>query len=476
MSFDTLGLHPALLKAVQALGFTDPTPVQLQTIPVAMTGVDLMVSSSTGSGKTAAFMLPALHAIAEAGKPEGRDRPEPREDRRFGDRRGSRDGDRGEYRPREPRDRNFKVQTPRILVMAPTRELAQQVAQSTFELTSELRWLRIATIVGGVPYGRQLQQLRGHLDIVIGTPGRLLDHIRNGKLDLSNVKTLVLDEADRMLDMGFIDDIREVADATPADRQTLLFSATFAGPVARLAEGLMREPRRIELATHRDVHTDIAQRLHWADDIEHKNALLDHLLRGVDVQQAIVFTSTQRDADWLAERLEDEGHAAAALHGGMPQGMRNRTLSKLREGRLRILVATDVAARGIDVPTISHVINYGLPMTAEDYVHRIGRTGRAGRSGQAVTIVEHRDAGAIRRIERFTSQPIPVETIAGLEPKRQPRRFDGKPGERRPGSGGPRKPGGGGRPGGSGYGKPRREGGHANPDRREGSFRPRRPD
>ncbi|WP_085315782.1 DEAD/DEAH box helicase [Derxia lacustris] len=472
MSFDTLGLHPALLKAVQALGFSDPTPVQIQTIPTAMTGVDLMVSSSTGSGKTAAFMLPALHAIAEAGKPEGRDRPEPREDsRRFDDRRGGPD-----RRPAPRESRNFKVQTPRILVMAPTRELAQQVAQATFELTSELRWLRIATIVGGVPYGRQLQQLRGHLDIVIGTPGRLLDHIRNGKLDLSNVKTLVLDEADRMLDMGFIDDIREVADATPADRQTLLFSATFAGPVARLAEGLMREPRRIELANHRDVHTDISQRLHWADDIEHKNALLDHLLRGVDVQQAIVFTSTQRDADWLAERLEDDGHAAAALHGGMPQGQRNRTLTKLREGRLRVLVATDVAARGIDVPTISHVINYGLPMTAEDYVHRIGRTGRAGRSGLAVTIVEHRDAGAIRRIERFTSQPIPVETIVGLEPKRQPRPMNGKPGgPSRPGSG-PRKPGSGGRPG---YGAkpsgPRREG-HPSADRREGSFRPRRAD
>jgi len=473
MSFDTLGLHPALLKAVLASGFTDPTPVQEQTIPLAMTGIDLMVSSSTGSGKTAAFMLPALHALAEAGKPEGRDRPEPREEpRRFDDRRPRESTDR---RPvREPRFTG-KAQTPQVLVMAPTRELAQQVAQATFELAGELRWLRMATIVGGVPYGRQLQQLRGPLDIVIGTPGRLLDHLRNGKLDLSNVKTLVLDEADRMLDMGFIDDIREVADATPANRQTLLFSATFAGPVARLAEGLMREPRRIELANHRDVHVDIAQRLHWADDHEHKNALLDHLLRGNDVQQAIVFTSTQRDADWLAERLEDEGHSAGALHGGMPQGLRNRTLAKLREGRLRVLVATDVAARGIDVPNISHVINYGLPMTAEDYVHRIGRTGRAGRSGQAVTIVEHRDAGAIRRIERFTSQPIPVETIVGLEPKRSPRPSNGKPSPGRPGSG-PRKPGSStGRPS---YSKPPRREGSSSPsgDRREPGFRPRRAD
>jgi superfamily II DNA/RNA helicase len=221
-----------------------------------------------------------------------------------------------------------------------------------------------------------------------------------------------------MLDMGFIDDIRLIAEATPAARQTLMFSATFAGHVGALAGQLLRAPRRIDVASHTDTHADIEQRLHWADDHEHKNALLDHILTERSVEQALVFTSTQRDADWLADRLADMGHAAASLHGGMPQGRRNRVLQGLRSRQLRVLVATDVAARGIDVPTISHVINYGLPMKAEDYVHRIGRTGRAGRSGLAVTLAERRDASMIHSIQRFTTQRIPPAVIAGLEPRR----------------------------------------------------------
>jgi superfamily II DNA/RNA helicase len=220
-----------------------------------------------------------------------------------------------------------------------------------------------------------------------------------------------------MLDMGFIDDIRTIAEHTPKARQTVMYSATFAGSAGRLAQELLRAPTRIEVASHTEVHEHIEQRLHWADDGRHKDALLDHLLTGVDMEQAVVFTSTQRDADWLADRLADQGHAVASLHGGMPQGRRNRVLQGLRNRQLRVLVATDVAARGIDVPTISHVINYGLPMKAEDYVHRIGRTGRAGRSGLAVTLAERRDVSMIRRIQHFTTQRIPVAVVGGLEPR-----------------------------------------------------------
>jgi superfamily II DNA/RNA helicase len=295
-------------------------------------------------------------------------------------------------------------------------------------------------VVGGVPYPAQLKALRGPLDLLIATPGRLIDHLQNGKAVLANIEMLVLDEADRMLDMGFIDDIHLIADATPKARQTVMYSATFAGNVGALATKLLRTPQRIDVASHTDTHADIEQRLHWADDHEHKNALLDHILTDHSVEQALVFTSTQRDADWLADRLADMGHHVASLHGGMPQGRRNRVLQGLRSRHLKVLVATDVAARGIDVPTISHVINYGLPMKAEDYVHRIGRTGRAGRSGLAVTLAERRDAGMIHSIQRFTTQRIPPATIAGLEPRRpepkpaQPERFA-------PGRGKPRRPG-----------------------------------
>jgi superfamily II DNA/RNA helicase len=299
--------------------------------------------------------------------------------------------------------------------------------------------------VGGVPYGAQLKALRGPLDILIATPGRLMDHMQSGQAVLSNVEMLVLDEADRMLDMGFIDDIQFIAQAIPAQRQTVMYSATFAGHVGGLARSLLRDPLRVDVASHTDTHADIEQRLHWADDLQHKNALLDHILTERAVDQALVFTSTQRDADWLADRLADMGHAVASLHGGMPQGRRNRVLQGLRTRELRVLVATDVAARGIDVPTISHVINYGLPMKAEDYVHRIGRTGRAGRSGLAITLAERRDAQMVQRIQRFTTQRIPPAVIEGLEPKRAepaaaPRPTGPKPFGRRPGAGRPGGP------------------------------------
>jgi superfamily II DNA/RNA helicase len=351
-----------------------------------------------------------------------------------------------------------------VLVLTPTRELAQQVAKAASDYGRHVQGLRVVTVVGGVPYGAQLKALRGPVDILIATPGRLIDHVQSGKALLEHVEMLVLDEADRMLDMGFIDDINFIANCTPKTRQTVMYSATFAGHVGRLAEDLLGEPLTVDVASHTDTHENIEQRLHWADDIAHKNALLDHLLTGREVEQAVVFTSTQIDADRLADRLGEMGHSVAALHGGMPQGRRNRVLNGLRNRQLRVLVATDVAARGIDVPTISHVINFGLPMKAEDYVHRIGRTGRAGRSGLAVTLAERRDVVMIKRIQQFTTQQIPVSTVTGLEPRQpEPRIFSGRPEGAR-----------GGKPFGKGksFGGPRREGFDRGP-RREGGFEPR---
>ena len=398
MSFDTLGLSPVVLQAVKDSGYETATEVQAQAIPAAIANKDLMVSSRTGSGKTAAFILPALEKILAA---------------------------RGDNTKRREKG---VIYGPKILVLAPTRELAMQVAKAAQTYGRFIQGLKVATVLGGMPYPLQIRQLTGPLDILIATPGRLIDHINSGKCVLSNVEMLVLDEADRMLDMGFIDDINMIAGNTPAERQTVMFSATFAGHVGRLAQQLLKDPQRIEVASHTDTHENIEQRLHWADNPHHKDQLLEAILAQPELDQAVVFTSTQRDADWLAERLAEIGHAVAPLHGAMPQGKRNRVLMGLRRGDLKVLVATDVAARGIDVPTISHVINYGLPMKAEDYVHRIGRTGRAGRQGLAITLGLREDVSMIRRIQQFTTQTIPVQQIAGLEPKTQePRIFPPRP-------------------------------------------------
>ena len=398
MSFETLGLSPAVLQAVKDAGYENATDVQAQAIPAAIANKDLMVSSRTGSGKTAAFILPALEKILAA---------------------------RGDNTKRREKG---VIYGPRVLVLAPTRELAMQVAKAAQTYGRHIPGLKVATVLGGMPYPLQIRQLTGPLDILIATPGRLLDHLASGKCVLSNVEMLVLDEADRMLDMGFIDDINVVTSHTPDTKQTVMFSATFAGHVGRLAQQLLKDPQRIEVASHTDTHENIEQRLHWADNPHHKDQLLEAILATPELEQAVVFTSTQRDADWLAERLAEIGHAVAPLHGAMPQGKRNRVLMGLRRGDLKVLVATDVAARGIDVPTISHVINYGLPMKAEDYVHRIGRTGRAGRSGLAITLGLRDDVSMIRRIQQFTTQTIPVSQIAGLEPKTQePRIFPPRP-------------------------------------------------
>ena len=382
MSFDALGLAPALLSSIERTGFTTPTPVQMSAIPAALAGADLMVSAQTGSGKTAAFMLPALNRIAH-----------------------------------KPANKGRGVQ---VLVLTPTRELALQVSEATAMYGSNLDDLRVATVVGGMPYGAQLKALSRRVDVLVATPGRLLDHLQARRVDLSTVHTLVLDEADRMLDMGFIDDINTIVDRCPESRQTLLFSATLDGTVAKLAARMMRDPQRIEMAGQSDRHANITQSLLYADDAGHKLRLLDHLLRDASMDQAIVFTATKRGADDLAEHLADTGFSVMALHGDMNQRQRSRTISEVQDGRVRVLVATDVAARGIDVQAISHAINYDLPMQPEDYVHRIGRTGRAGRDGSAFTLAVHSERHKVRRIEHFIGYTIQSDVIAGLEPQRTP--------------------------------------------------------
>ena len=380
MTFDTLGLAAPIGAAVAAAGYTEPTAVQARTIPEALAGRDLMVSSQTGSGKTAAFMLPALQLLTEEHPVAGHG--------------------------------------PRILVLTPTRELSMQVtrAADTYGRSMKQR-VRTLSIVGGMPYPVQNRLLKNGVDILVATPGRLLDQMQSGRVDLTRLQMLVLDEADRMLDMGFKDDLEAIVGRTPAERQTLLFSATLDANIVRLAGAMLKDPVRISIDSRDARHENIEQRLHLADDMGHKNRLLDHLLRDAGMHQAIVFTSTKRAADDLAVELHARGFSAAALHGDMNQGARTRTLQGLRRGDLRVLVATDVAARGLDVQGISHVINFDLPRQAEDYVHRIGRTGRAGRNGIAISFANARDHSLVRSIERFTSQPIPVTVIPGLEPK-----------------------------------------------------------
>ncbi|MBC7941670.1 MAG: DEAD/DEAH box helicase, partial [Chitinophagaceae bacterium] len=385
MSFENLNLHATLVRAVADAGYTQATDVQLQAIPAALAGRDLMVSSNTGSGKTASFVLPALMKVMAAR--DARAAAEKAEKAEKAERATPAVNPTGQALPRGPRPANLSS-GPRVLVLTPTRELALQVSKAVSDYGRHVPGLRVATVVGGVPYGAQLKALRGPLDVLIATPGRLIDHMESGKAILANIEILVLDEADRMLDMGFIDPIHHIAAATPKARQTMMYSATFSGTVGRLAQELLNNPLRIEISSQTEAHADIEQRLHWADDFEHKNALLDSILTTKDMEQAVVFTSTQRDADWLADRLADLGHHVASLHGGHPQGRRTRVLQGLRNKQLKILVATDVAARGIDVPSISHVINFGLPMKEEDYVHRIGRTGRADKSGKALTFVD----------------------------------------------------------------------------------------
>ncbi|MDH3638284.1 MAG: DEAD/DEAH box helicase [Gammaproteobacteria bacterium] len=377
MSFEQLGLDSRLLKAVKDSGFQQPTDIQRQAIPLALAGKDLMASAQTGTGKTAAFVLPSLHRLLKPAMRRGAG--------------------------------------PRVLVLTPTRELALQISDAVAQFG---RFSRLTTgdLVGGMPYPPQIRMLGKPLDLLVATPGRLLDHMSQGRVNFSRLEVLILDEADRMLDMGFIEPVKTIAAAVPAARQTLLFSATLEGQVLTIAKALMKNPERIQLAANRDRHAMITQRIYQADDAGHKRKLLDHHLVQDELTQALVFTATKRGARRMAKLLDAQGHASAALHGDMSQSARKRTVERMRRGKIRVLVATDVAARGLDIRSISHVINFDLPMVAEDYIHRIGRTGRAQASGTAISLVTPDDRSKLSQIERVTGRKLERGVIVGLEP------------------------------------------------------------
>lgn len=385
MSFKNLNLHEGIIKALEELKFTEPTPIQDQAIPMILSGADLRASAQTGTGKTAAFILPALNKLTV-----------PSNIRSFG---------------------------PRILILVPTRELAMQVANEAVKFSKHLPRVKTVCIYGGAPYPVQNRELSRPFEILVATPGRLIDHMERGRIDFSRLEMLILDEADRMLDMGFIDPVEQIANATPKTRQTLMFSATLKGSVLDLSNRLLNKPQEINVA-HDVLKTDnIEERLHFVDNLSHKHRLLEQLLIGPSTNQTIVFTATKRNADLLVDLLVDMGHKAAPLHGDMNQRQRSRTLENLRKGTVRVLVATDVAARGIDVLTITHVINFDLPSTAEDYVHRIGRTGRAGATGIAMSFASDKDTHLVRNIERFTGKKIAIHVVPGMEPKPREQRF-----------------------------------------------------
>ncbi|MGH8644447.1 MAG: DEAD/DEAH box helicase, partial [Gammaproteobacteria bacterium] len=331
----------------------------------------------TGTGKTAAFVLPALQRLLSPPAIHGRG--------------------------------------PRVLVLTPTRELANQVNEAIRQL-GRYTSLKTGTIVGGLAYPPQERMLSKPLDLLVATPGRLMDHMERRRVDFSRLELLVLDEADRMLDMGFINDVERIAAAIPTDPQTLLFGATLEGGILKVAAKLLKEPARLQMGGVRHRHELIAQRIHQCDDLSHKHALLNHLLKDTAVYQAIVFTATKRSADKLV--CADHGLQAAALHSDLRQGARNRIVERLRRGKLRVLVATDVAGRGLDVKDITHVINFDLPIVPEDYVHRIGRTGRAGSAGTAISLIGPNESAKMARIERLLGYRLDREIIPGLEPRR----------------------------------------------------------
>jgi ATP-dependent RNA helicase RhlE len=378
LSFANLGLTPDLLRAVQAQGYTDPTPVQREAIPLVLQGRDLLAGAQTGTGKTAAFVLPMLQRLAAT-------------DRRSAD-----------ARPRI-----------RALILTPTRELALQVEQSVRDYGAGSR--RSTTIFGGVGMPGQVSALRRGVEIVVATPGRLLDHARQRTIDLSHVEILVLDEADRMLDMGFIRDIRSVLALLPDRRQNLLFSATFSNEIRALAEGLLDSPAFVQV-TPRNTPTELVRQVVHPVDRSRKRELLSHLVRTHAVEQALVFTRTKHGANKLAEQLWKDGIATAAIHGNKSQPQRVRALNDFKAGRVTLLIATEVAARGLDIEQLPHVVNYELPMVAADYVHRIGRTGRAGAEGDAISLVCIDERPLLRDIERLLGEPIPTEVVPGFAP------------------------------------------------------------
>jgi len=477
--FVELGLARELVQAVADLGYTQPTTVQQKTIPLALPNdnadakagfIDLMVSSQTGSGKTAAFLLPVLHTlIQQQAQAEAADKAA--WDKLVADAAANGEEPPKRAKRKDPTNtRNFKAPTPGALIVCPTRELAQQVAHDAIDLVKHCRGLRVANVVGGMPYQLQIAKLQ-NADLVVATPGRLLDLQRSMQIKLDKVQFLVVDEADRMLDLGFADDLAEINQLTIDRKQTMMFSATFAPRIQQLATRVMRQPQRVQIDSPQEKHNNIRQILHWADNAQHKRRLLDHLLRDTTINQAIVFASTQIECDGLANDLQQEGFSAVALHGALSQGLRNRRLMALRQGQVQFLVATDVAARGIDVPTITHVFNFGLPMKSEDYTHRIGRTGRAGLDGLAVTLAEFRDKRKIYDIEAYTRQQFTAEVIPGMEPTQrvEQRGGAGRDYDRKGGG----KFGGGGNRGGFGGGNKFGGGGGRFEGNGQGRFEPR---
>ena len=382
MSFTALGLLPALAHAAADQGFTEPTPIQAQAIPVALRGADLLATARTGSGKTAAYALPLLQALVTADGPPARAVP--------------------------------------ALVLVPTRELAAQVGEVLRSLAQALpRRLRIAVAFGGVSINPQLMALRGGADVVVATPGRLLDLVAHNALRLSGVRHLVLDEADRLLDLGFADELAQVLEQLPAQRQSLFFSATFPPPVEALARQLLREPVRVDLPDPVEPEAIVLQRA-IAVDARHRAQLLRQLIREQRWERVLVFVATQHMADHLASKLHQGDVYATSLHGGLSQGARQQTLQEFKEKRWDVVVTTDLAARGIHIDQLPVVVNFDLPRSAEDYVHRIGRTGRAGHSGLALSFVTAEQQAHWRLIQKRQGLSLPLETMPGFEPVDSP--------------------------------------------------------
>ena len=401
MSFDGLGLSPELLRAVSQQGYTDPTPVQTKAIPFVLAGRDVLAGAQTGTGKTAAFVLPILQLLRE-------NRPSPRHPIREARTR------RHSFAPRPQIASGLPI---RCLVLTPTRELALQVDEFVKTYGKE-RPVKSAVIYGGVGYEAQFKAIQGGPEIVVATPGRLLDIQEQRKIDLRSVEILVLDEADRMLDMGFIRDIRKIIALLPPRRQNLLFSATFSDDVRSLAATFMQDAAQVQVA-RRNAPIELVTQVVYPVDRQRKRELLSHLIRSGRIDRALVFTRTKHGANRLAEQLAYDGIDAVAIHGNKSQGQRIRALDDFKEGRAAILVATEVAARGLDIDGLPHVVNYELPTVAQDYIHRIGRTGRAGMAGDAVSLVCIDERDLLEDIERLLRGPIPWETVPGFEPDRR---------------------------------------------------------